>query len=95
MLIISPNVNTHVVGWLLIGSIPGVLIGSHWSVRVPEHVLRFTLANVLALSGLKLVKVPNVWLAVALGLAAVSVVLMLWRGHRNWRARRRLAQAPV
>jgi uncharacterized membrane protein YfcA len=77
-----------VVGWLLIGSIPGVLIGSHFSVRFPESVLRFTLANVLAISGLKLVNVPNVWLVVGLALSAVSVVVMLIREQRRWAARR-------
>ena len=33
---IAGNVDMHAVGWLLIGSIPGVLIGSHYSVRIPE-----------------------------------------------------------
>ena len=61
---IAGNVDMHAVGWLLIGSIPGVLIGSHYSVRIPEAALRLTLANVLAISGLKLVQVPNIWLAV-------------------------------
>ena len=32
---IAGNVDLHAVGWLLIGSIPGVLIGSHYSVRIP------------------------------------------------------------
>jgi uncharacterized membrane protein YfcA len=86
--IIAGNVDMHAVGWLLIGSIPGVLIGSHYSVRLPDPVLRFTLANVLALSGLKLVNVPNVWLIVALALSAASVVAMLVREQRRWVARR-------
>jgi uncharacterized membrane protein YfcA len=86
--VIAGNVDMHAVGWLLIGSIPGVLIGSHYSVRLPEAVLRFTLANVLAISGLKLVNVANVWLVVALGLSAVGVVAMLVREQRRWTARR-------
>jgi uncharacterized membrane protein YfcA len=85
---IAGNVDMHVVGWLLIGSVPGVLIGSHYSVRLPEHVLRFTLANVLALSGLKLVNVPQAYLAVALGICACAVLGMLWREQRRWQARR-------
>ena len=85
---VAGNVDMHAVAWLLIGSIPGVLIGSHYSVRLPEAVLRFTLANVLALSGLKLVNVPNVWLIVALALCALSVVAMLVREQRRWIARR-------
>ena len=86
--VVAGNVDMHAVGWLLIGSIPGVLIGSHYSVRLPEGVLRLTLANVLALSGLKLVEVPNVYLVVALGLATAAVAVMLVREQRRWQARR-------
>jgi uncharacterized membrane protein YfcA len=42
------------VGWILIGSIPGILIGSHFTARLPERALRGSIASVLALSGLKL-----------------------------------------
>ena len=87
--IVAGNVDIGVVGWLLIGSIPGVLIGSHYSVRLPEQVLRLTLANVLALSGLKLVNVPNLSLAVALGLSVAGVVILLAREQRRWKARKR------
>ena len=86
--VIAGNVDMHAVGWLLIGSIPGVLIGSQYSVRLPEAVLRFTLANVLAISGLKLVQVPNIWLVVAIGLSVCAVVAMLIREQRRWAARR-------
>ena len=57
--LVAGNVDMHAVGWLLIGSVPGILIGSHYAVRLPEAVLRLTLANVLALSGLKMLNVPN------------------------------------
>ncbi len=40
---------------LLIGSIPGIAIGSHFASRVPERVLRPLLAGTLALVGGKLV----------------------------------------
>ena len=86
--IIAGNVDMHAVGWLLIGSIPGVLIGSHYSVRLPEAVLRFALANVLAVSGLKLINVPNVYLVVALAISAGGVVALLVREQRRWAARR-------
>ena len=93
---IAGNVDMHAVGWLLIGSIPGVLIGSQWSIHLPESALRFALANVLALSGLKLVNVPNVWLVVALAIAVCAVVVMLVREQRRWVERRRLAaQQPA
>jgi uncharacterized membrane protein YfcA len=85
---IAGNVDMHAVGWLLIGSIPGVLIGSHYSVRLPDAFLRFLLANVLALSGLKLVNVPNAYLVVALALCVTGVVLTLVRERKRWVARR-------
>jgi uncharacterized membrane protein YfcA len=42
------------VGNILVGSIPGILIGSHFTARLPERALRGSIASVLALSGLKL-----------------------------------------
>jgi uncharacterized membrane protein YfcA len=92
--IVAGNVDMSAVGWLLIGSIPGVLIGSHYSVRLPEAVLRLTLANVLALSGLKLVNVPNEILLAGVCLSACVVVALLVREQRRWQLRRRLASEP-
>ncbi len=42
------------VGSILIGSIPGILVGSHFTARMPERALRGSIASVLALSGMKL-----------------------------------------
>jgi len=83
---VAGNVDMHAVGWLLIGSIPGVLIGSHYSVRIPEAWLRLALADVLAISGLKLVQVPNVYLAVAIGLSVGVGAVMVVRTRRRLRA---------
>jgi uncharacterized protein len=93
--IIAGNVDMGVVGWLLIGSIPGVLIGSHYSVHVPEAILRLALACVLAISGLKLVQVANIWLAVAIGFSIVFVGGMIVRERRRFVTQRdeRLAAA--
>jgi uncharacterized protein len=79
---IAGNIDLSVVGWLLIGSIPGILIGSHFSVRIPEAWLRLALADVLAISGLKLVQVPNVFLAIAIG---ISAAVGLAAGVYQWR----------
>jgi uncharacterized membrane protein YfcA len=46
--------NFGYVGTILIGSIPGILIGSHFTARMPARALRGSIASVLALSGLKL-----------------------------------------
>src|SRR6478672_664020 len=86
---IAGNVDLSVVGWLLIGSIPGILIGSHFSVRIPEAWLRLALADVLAISGLKLVQVPNMFLAIAIG---ISIAVGLTAGLYQWRKVRAAGQ---
>src|SRR4051812_29639799 len=48
------NVDFGLAGTILIGSVPGVWLGSHWSVRVDPAVLRVTLAVVLIGAGLAL-----------------------------------------
>ena len=71
------NVDLGAVGWLLIGSVPGVLIGSHFTLRMPDRVLRAVLGAILLLSGEKLVGAP------ALALAATAVLLAAtWYLHR-------------
>ena len=42
------------LGSLLAGSLPGIIIGSYYSVRVPETVLRVILATTLLLVAGKL-----------------------------------------
>jgi uncharacterized protein len=51
----SGNVQLSMVFSLLIGSLPGVLLGSKMNMKVPEKVLRPTLASMLMLTGLKLI----------------------------------------
>ena len=52
--LVAGNVDLAATGWLAIGSIPGVLLGSQLTVRMPERAIRTALATVLFLSGLKL-----------------------------------------
>lgn len=49
------NVNFTLLGSLLLGSVPGIWIGSHFSAKIPEKILRPILASVLLLIGLKFV----------------------------------------
>jgi uncharacterized membrane protein YfcA len=76
----SGNVDLHATAWLLTGSIPGVLISSRFTVKLPDVVLRVALGSVLTLSGLKLLNVPNAtWIlfgglgGLALGLAGYGL----------------------
>jgi len=83
--IVAGNVDFHAMGWLLIGSIPGVLIGSHFTVRAGDRFLRVALATTLSLSGVKLVDFPGANIvvlagsALALGGALVVVARVLRR----------------
>jgi uncharacterized protein len=52
--IVAGNVDFGLAGTILLGSVPGVWLGSHWSVRVDPAVLRTTLAVVLIGAGLAL-----------------------------------------
>jgi hypothetical protein len=50
------QVNMAVVGQLLLGSIPGVLLGSRLAVRLPRRALQAGLAGLLAVSSITLLK---------------------------------------
>ena len=76
--LVAGNVDVPAMAWLLVGSIPGVLIGSQISVGLPETVLRFSLAGVLALSGLKLLDVPYANQLVLVSLVAGLAALAVW-----------------
>ena len=49
------SIDWHLLGSLLAGSLPGIVLGSYVSVRVPEPVLRATLATTLLLVAGRLV----------------------------------------
>jgi uncharacterized membrane protein YfcA len=53
--IIAGTINWPIVGMLLIGSLPGVYLGSKSNKFIPERFMRPVLATVLAVSGLKLI----------------------------------------
>ena len=71
--LIHGNVDLGAMGWLLLGSIPGVLLGSQMTVKLPERSLRVALATVLLASGIRLLEVPayDLWVPVILVLGAV------------------------
>jgi len=52
--ILLGNVDFHMLGLLLLGSIPGVWVGAHFGGKLPDSILRTAIAAVLALVGLKL-----------------------------------------
>lgn len=48
------NVDLPLLGSLLLGSIPGVLLGAHFSTRAPDGLLRPVIAGVLVLVAIKM-----------------------------------------
>ncbi|MEP6979119.1 MAG: sulfite exporter TauE/SafE family protein [Thermoleophilia bacterium] len=72
------NVDLHAMAWLLVGSIPGVLLGSQMSIKIPDTALRIGFAVVLILSGIKLVGVPHASLVIVISLAVATVALAVY-----------------
>jgi uncharacterized membrane protein YfcA len=72
------NVDLHAMVWLLVGSIPGVLLGSQMSIKIPDTALRIGFAVVLILSGIKLVGVPQASLIIAISLGFATVALAVY-----------------
>jgi uncharacterized membrane protein YfcA len=88
---VGGNVDYHATAWLLTGSIPGVLISSRFTVRLPDIVLRLSLGTILVLSGLKLLNVPEAQWILLGGLIGLGLGLLTY-GLVAWRARLRLVQ---
>jgi uncharacterized membrane protein YfcA len=87
---VAGNVDLGAVGWLLLGSVPGVLVGSHFTVRLPDRSLRVALATVLALSGVKLLEPPGET-AILLAMLAAGAALLVVVGIRRVNGRAALA----
>src|SRR5213080_1833762 len=86
--LVAGNVDLHAMFWLLLGSVPGVLLTSQLTLRLPGQALRLGLATVLMLSGVKLVNTPGAdWLVLA-GFVAGGIVFAAW-GIHELRDRRR------
>jgi uncharacterized membrane protein YfcA len=93
--VVSGNVDFGLAGNILIGSLPGVWIGSNLAFRLPENALRPTLAIVLLAAGLALLRkagaefpVSVIFLVpLAVAIAAVTTHRIRVRAQRT-RARR-------
>jgi len=85
---IGGNVDFVLAGNILLGSIPGVIIGSHFAARAPVGFLRTSLGVVLIASGVVTVQKgdPLVW-PIAAAVAGIGLGLLIWFPH--WWGRRR------
>jgi len=85
---VGGNVDFVLAGNILLGSIPGVIVGSHFAARAPTGFLRTALGVVLVAAGAVTVQEgdPVVW-PIAAVVAGVGLGLMIWL-PRRYRARR-------
>jgi uncharacterized membrane protein YfcA len=74
------DLQLDIAGAVLIGSIPGVLIGARISSRAPGGIVRAALVIVLLASALKLLDVPTPAVgAITGGALLVAVAVSIWR----------------
>ena len=84
--LVAGHVDLGATGWLLIGSVPGVLIGGRFTVKLPDRALRIALAATLTLAGIKLVDPPGSDGILVAG-AAIAAIAALYATAR-WLAGR-------
>jgi len=88
------DVDTHAMAWLLVGSIPGVLLGSQMSIKVPERALRVAFGVILVLSGIKIVGMPQANLVLEVGVGILAAVFLVWSGRQLFVRRVAAEQTP-
>ena len=76
--LIVGDVDLHATAWLLLGSVPGILISSRYTVKVPDMTIRGGLGGILIISGLKLLNVPEANWILGGGLVLLLVVLTIY-----------------
>ena len=95
--IVGGNVDFGLAGNILVGSIPGVIIGSALSERAPQGFIRIALGIVLMASGIVTIQKGDstVW-PIAAGVAAVLLGGVLYAPHyMNKRYRRQMEAAAA
>jgi uncharacterized membrane protein YfcA len=89
------NVDLRTMMWLLTGSIPGVLLSSQFTPRVPDRVLRLGLASVLMLSGIKLIDFSGADYVIAGGAIVAALGFAAWGLVARAGRRRRSVETPA
>ncbi|HVY97614.1 MAG TPA: sulfite exporter TauE/SafE family protein [Solirubrobacterales bacterium] len=98
---VGGNVDLGLAGEILLGSVPGVIVGAALSDRAPQAFIRTALGVVLVGSGIVTIQKgdPTVW-PIAAGIAAVGLGLVLYVPHhinrrRELERQQEQAQAPA
>ena len=78
------DLQLDIAGAVLLGSIPGVLLGARISSRAPGGIVRTALVIVLLASSLKLLDVPTTAVGIVTGAAILlAVAVAVWRRVRR------------
>ena len=85
---VNGSVDMMLAGNILLGSVPGVIVGSHYATKAPTGFLRTALGVVLVASGLVTVQKgdPVLW-PIAAAFAGAGLLLLIWF-PRWWNNRR-------
>ncbi len=94
---VGGNVDFMLAGNILLGSVPGVIVGAHFATRAPTGFLRTALGVVLVASGIVTVQKgdPMVW-PIAAAVAGIGLGLLIWfpRWWNERRVRRETEASP-
>lgn len=88
------NIDYAATGALLVGSIPGVLLGGRMTVHLPDKAMRVALSTTLFLAGTKLVDFPGADIVLIAGVA-LAVLAGVVTGIRALRRRSRASGEAV
>jgi uncharacterized protein len=97
---VSGNVDFALAGNILIGSVPGVVVGAHFATRAPVGFLRTALGVVLVASGIVTIQKgdPVLW-PIAAAVAGIGLALLIyaprWYDKRRKRDLAAEARRPV
>ncbi len=75
--LVAGNVDLEALAWLLLGSVPGSIIGANWTLKIPDQVLRLGLSVILVASGIAIAKVPGgAPVALAIGVLGIALLVL-------------------
>jgi uncharacterized membrane protein YfcA len=93
---VGGNVDFLLAGTILVGSIPGVIIGSNLAVKAPQKFLRYALAVVLIASGVSLVAKEGSAGVVLPAIGVASLMIgVLFAAQAITRSRSKNGRAPA
>ena len=93
--LVAGNVDLRTMGWLLTGSIPGILLTSQFTLKLPDRTLRLGLASVLMLSGIKLIDFSGADYVIAGGALVAALGFAAWGLVARSGRRRRSVETPA